>query len=176
MKTWRCFHCDEVLRTPRDARLHFGDTHGSEPACLVKAPGEFALLTALRNAEEELARYRREDSDVLRAMWSMQADHATALRREEENGYERGLRDAKAHPETIGLQRATQETRALCPHGMPLAENVCGPCSEGRPNTVTRTVWTKNSDSDPYCVHCGEDLGHAPLRWLQLVSNCEPVI
>lgn len=22
----------------------------------------------------------------------------------------------------------------LCPHGMPLAENVCGPCSEGRPN------------------------------------------
>lgn len=26
------------------------------------------------------------------------------------------------------------ETSALCPHGMPLAENVCGPCSEGRPN------------------------------------------
>lgn len=24
----------------------------------------------------------------------------------------------------------------LCPHGMPLAENVCGPCSEGRPNAV----------------------------------------
>jgi hypothetical protein len=46
------------------------------------------------------------------------------------------------------------ETRALCPHGMPLAENVCGPCSEGRPNTVTRTVWTKTSDSDPYCIHC----------------------
>lgn len=22
----------------------------------------------------------------------------------------------------------------LCPHGMPLAENICGPCSEGRPN------------------------------------------
>ena len=22
----------------------------------------------------------------------------------------------------------------LCPHGMPLAENVCGPCSQGRPN------------------------------------------
>jgi hypothetical protein len=21
-----------------------------------------------------------------------------------------------------------------CPHGMPLAENVCGPCSQGRPN------------------------------------------
>lgn len=52
--------------------------------------------------------------------------------------------------------RAAQETGALCPHGMPLDENVCGPCSEGRPNTVTRTVWTKNSESDPYCVHCGK--------------------
>lgn len=25
-------------------------------------------------------------------------------------------------------------SRRLCPHGMPLADNVCGPCSEGRPN------------------------------------------
>lgn len=32
------------------------------------------------------------------------------------------------------LGRAGQETGALCPHGMPLAENVCGPCSEGQPN------------------------------------------
>lgn len=110
MKTWRCFHCDDVFRTQVDARNHFGSTEVSEPACLIKAPGEFALLQALRNAEDELARYRREDSDVLRAMWSMQSDHATALRREEEKGYERGLRDAKAHPETIGLQRAAQET------------------------------------------------------------------
>lgn len=111
MKTWRCFHCDEVLRTQRDARLHFGNTNGSEPACLIKAPGEFALLTVLRNAEDELARHRSEDTDVLRAMWSMQSDHAEALRREEEKGYARGIEDAKAHPETLGLQRAAQETR-----------------------------------------------------------------
>jgi hypothetical protein len=95
MKTWRCFHCDEVFRTQVDARNHFGSTEASDPACKIKAPGEFALLQALRNSEDELARYRREDSDVLRAMWSMQADHATALQREEEKGYERGLRDAK---------------------------------------------------------------------------------
>jgi hypothetical protein len=24
----------------------------------------------------------------------------------------------------------------VCPHGMPLAENVCGPCSKGRPNAL----------------------------------------
>lgn len=113
MKTWRCFHCDEVLRTQVDARNHFGSTEGAEPACLIKAPGEFALLQALRNAEDELARYRREDSDVLRAMWSMQADHASALRREEEKGYTRGIEDAKAHPETLGLQRAAPETRPV---------------------------------------------------------------
>jgi hypothetical protein len=111
MKTWRCFHCDEVLRTPVDARNHFGNTHGSEAACLIKAPGEFAMLQALRNAEDELARYRSEDSDVLRAMWSAQSDHAAALRREEEKGYARGLEDAKAHPETLGL-RSAGETNA----------------------------------------------------------------
>lgn len=32
---------------------------------------------------------------------------------------------------------AVAETRTLCPHGMPLAENVCGPCSQGRPNTMS---------------------------------------
>jgi hypothetical protein len=24
----------------------------------------------------------------------------------------------------------------LCPHGMPLADNTCGPCSKGKPNTL----------------------------------------
>jgi hypothetical protein len=95
-KVWRCFHCDEVLTSEVDARAHFGSREGSEPACRIKAAGEFALLQALRNAEDELARYRNEDSDVLRAIWSMQADHAQALRREEEKGYARGLRDAAA--------------------------------------------------------------------------------
>lgn len=52
----------------------------------------------------------------------------------------------KAHPDTVAavelfLAKLSQaacasapETGALCPHGMPLAENVCGPCSEGQPN------------------------------------------
>src|SRR4051812_12214021 len=28
---------------------------------------------------------------------------------------------------------------ARCPHGMPLAENICGPCSHGRPNRRAAT-------------------------------------
>ena len=31
--------------------------------------------------------------------------------------------------------KTLDEASAVCPHGMPLAENVCGPCSQGRPNT-----------------------------------------
>lgn len=97
---WRCFHCGDVLTSEVDGENHFGRREGAEPACKIKAAGEFALLQALRNAEDELERYRAEDSDVLRAMHSMAADHQVALRREEERGYERGLRDARLSPET----------------------------------------------------------------------------
>lgn len=108
-KTWRCFHCDDVFTTEVDARHHFGSSQASDPACLMKVAGEFALLEALRNAEDELGRYRNEDSDVLRVLWSTRADQGQALRREEEKGYARGLEDAKKHPETLGL-RAGLET------------------------------------------------------------------
>ena len=30
-------------------------------------------------------------------------------------------------------------TEQLCPHGMPLAANTCGPCSQGRPNAPLAT-------------------------------------
>lgn len=94
-KSWRCFFCDDVFTTQVDAENHFGRYEHAEPACVIKAPGEFALLRALRNAEGQLERYRSEDSDIMRAMASMQSDHIQALRREEEKGYARGLRDAQ---------------------------------------------------------------------------------
>lgn len=68
----------------------------AEPVCLIRTAGEGALLTALRNAEDLLAAYRAEDSDLIRAMFSMRADHAEALRREEERGYAKGLADGRA--------------------------------------------------------------------------------
>jgi hypothetical protein len=40
---------------------------------------------------------------------------------------------AKAVADAIAKYYATRFD-ALCPHGMPLAENICGPCSQGRPN------------------------------------------
>jgi hypothetical protein len=95
---WRCFHCGDTFTRAqeRHARAHFGRDEGEQPVCLIRSAGENALLTALRKAQDELATYRAEDNDLMRGLWAMQSDHGIALRREEEKGYARGLRDARA--------------------------------------------------------------------------------
>jgi hypothetical protein len=47
-------------------------------------------------------------------------------------GKAKGKRKArsKEHYERL----AAMKRKKLCPHGMPLADNICGICSEGRPN------------------------------------------
>lgn len=96
---WTCFFCGETFHTERRARDHFGADPLTEAACRIKAGKELGLVVALRDAEAQLARYRAEDSDTERAMARMQSDHDVALRREEEKGYARGLRDARASAE-----------------------------------------------------------------------------
>lgn len=93
---WRCFHCGEAFTRAqeRHARDHFGADCSETPVCMMRVSGEYHLLRALRKAQDELAGYRAEDTDLHRALHAMSADHATALRREEERGYEKGLRDA----------------------------------------------------------------------------------
>ena len=95
---WRCFHCGETFTKAQErwAREHFGDDQDDLPVCQMRLPGEHHLLTALRKAHRELKRYRSEDSDLMRAIYAMKADHAAALRREEERGYEKGLADGRA--------------------------------------------------------------------------------
>jgi hypothetical protein len=95
-ESWRCFHCDEVFTSRQDGWHHFGRDESATPACKIKAAGEYALLEALRNAEDQLSRYHAEDSDTARAMHAVAADNQVALRREEEKGYARGLKDASA--------------------------------------------------------------------------------
>ena len=94
---WRCFHCDETFTKAQErwAREHFGTNEDALPVCQMRIPGEHHLLTALRNAQDELARYRCEDADLMRALYAQAADHASALRREEERGYEKGLADGR---------------------------------------------------------------------------------
>lgn len=95
-KTWRCFFCDIVLRSEASAREHFGATQLSEPSCQLKGH-EHGLVGIIRKQEVELARYRAEDSDLIRVLESLKSEHAEALRREEEKGYARGVEDMKAH-------------------------------------------------------------------------------
>jgi len=91
---WRCFHCDEVFVDQQRAAAHFGN-YESAPACKISDED-------VRKLEQELARYRNEDSDLDRAYHAMQADHAVALRREEEKGYARGLADWQKVSDEVG--------------------------------------------------------------------------
>jgi hypothetical protein len=99
---WTCFHCGEhFLATwvgQRDARYHFGPQPTDEPGCVMKLNRqERGPLAVLRNQEEELERNRAEDSEKDREMAAMRrSDHAQALIREEEKGYNKGVRDARA--------------------------------------------------------------------------------
>jgi len=95
---WRCFHCGDTFTKAQEswAREHFGDDLGDLPVCQMRLPGEHFLLTALRKAQRELRRFYAEDTDLIRAIYAMRADHASALRREEERGYEKGLADGRA--------------------------------------------------------------------------------
>jgi hypothetical protein len=101
---WTCFHCGETFTTVGSARDHFGSTPSATPGCVIdqvaleeggKPERGRGLLMALRKAELELDAYRQEDTELHRCMYRMQGEHSTALRREEEKGYARGLRDGQ---------------------------------------------------------------------------------
>lgn len=58
--------------------------------------------------EDQLARYRAEDSDVMMSIYTLEAEYRSALQREEEKGYERGLRDGQ------GLSAKYLMTKGAC--------------------------------------------------------------
>ena len=87
---WRCFYCDEVFTDRESAHLHFGAGgifDHKEPACKID-------IAAYRAMEETVRRYQEEDAPIHRQMHRMAGEHAVALRRAEELGYARGVRDA----------------------------------------------------------------------------------
>jgi hypothetical protein len=92
---WTCFFCGETFTPPGAARDHFGADPLADAACRIKIGEERGLVMALRRAEEQLARYRAEDSDTDRALAAMRSDHHRALVRAEEEGYARGLKDGR---------------------------------------------------------------------------------
>lgn len=93
-KQWRCFHCNAVFINRHEAGIHFGADVAGTCACVL--PHEQHLVEYIRDLEAQLGRYRADDSDVMRSIMTLEADHRAALQREEEKGYERGVRDMKA--------------------------------------------------------------------------------
>lgn len=91
-KQWRCFHCDEVFTNYKCALVHFGNDEFKTPACQLKSH-EKHLVDYIRDLEEQLDSYRRDDSVILRSIYSLEADHRRDLVRAEEDGYNKGVQD-----------------------------------------------------------------------------------
>ena len=87
-KSWRCFHCDEVFIDIESARVHFGGNGISYPLC------QFSQVK-IRDMENELRKYREEDTDLHRQIANLHSSHAQALMRSEELGYAKGLADGR---------------------------------------------------------------------------------
>lgn len=138
---WTCFHCGEnfpsTFAGQRAAKAHFGAHPDEEPGCVMRLGAEDkSLVRRLRAAEAELARYRSEDSDKDRQMVAMAADHAAALRREEELGYARGLRD------TVQIEEALMRYRYAIGWAAADSWDHCGECR-------SRLEWASATDLHP---------------------------
>lgn len=107
-ETWRCFHCGDVFTTHETAMEHFGPSQFEEPACKID-------IAKYREMEELHRRHCEEDSDSDREFHRMRSSHSTALVREEEKGYARGLEDARKYPDTLGLMPLTELNRRTPP-------------------------------------------------------------
>lgn len=108
-ESWRCFYCDEVFTDRESAHLHFGAGNFLDQ----KTPGCQIDIAAYRAMEETVRRYQEEDADIHRAMHRMAGEHALALRREEEKGYARGMRDAETEPNPPSAASVSERARAM---------------------------------------------------------------
>lgn len=95
---WRCFHCDEVFATREEAAMHFGTSEAQEPLCTVTAE-------RYREVERQLEEFRRESDATARTFFENGTKAQRMATDAEQKGYDRGIADAKAYPETLGLRR-----------------------------------------------------------------------
>jgi flagellar biosynthesis/type III secretory pathway protein FliH len=99
---WRCFYCDAVFTDRECAIKHFGKDESSKTACQVN-------IEDYRSIQEELRKYRNEDTKLHRELARLQCEHSQALMREEEKGYAKGLADGQPLGRENGLREAAEE-------------------------------------------------------------------
>lgn len=100
---WTCFHCGMHFggnfKGWQEAFHHFGSDVQGDAWCQYTA-------RQVRGLEDLLRSYQQEDTPRDRHLASIQAEHVTALRREEERGYARGMADVLAQrDEAVALLR-----------------------------------------------------------------------
>lgn len=97
-KQWRCFFCDEVFKHYKDAAEHFGCDDACEadmPACKITAH-EGHLVKYIRKLENELRRFMDEDTELHRAIYTLEDDKRREVQAAEERGYNKAVQDMKA--------------------------------------------------------------------------------
>jgi hypothetical protein len=121
--TWRCFHCDFETSDRAEAQAHFGDDSDEPSLCIFWATMDDAarlheyrqMVLELNATREEVFRLNaaieNESSDGMRAFRELESRMRLELRRAEEDGYARGLRDAQEHPEELGLCVTSETAR-----------------------------------------------------------------
>jgi hypothetical protein len=128
---WTCFHCGQECADDEAARLHFGASEHQQAGCQID-------LTEYRRMEEVNRRHCEEDTELHRALHRMECEHQQALRREEEAGYAKGLRDGRR--ETVG-----RLSEWMAEQGLLHYHDYCKrPDGSGGPAWVVRkpaTVW-----------------------------------
>lgn len=105
---WTCFHCGThfagTFKGWQEALHHFGENVQGDAWCQYTAKQVRAMEALLRG-------YQQEDTPRDRYLHKIQAENAVALRRAEEEGYARGLRDAT---EQSAVEREAQKPSFAC--------------------------------------------------------------
>lgn len=97
-KQWRCFFCDDVFHSHKAAALHFGSFDSCEPdvtACKLMSHQQH-VLEYIRGLEEEISLYQADNHPTIKAVYAVEDEMRRAVRRAEEDGYNRGVSDMKA--------------------------------------------------------------------------------
>lgn len=96
---WTCFHCGDTFTTPGAARDHFGFDPSADPACRIKIGEERGLVMELRRVEAKYVKLLEDSWEgggtIAQEFYGLGAKHQIEMRKAEEEGYRKGLRDGR---------------------------------------------------------------------------------
>jgi hypothetical protein len=97
-REWRCFFCDEVFTSEREAGLHFGTFDSCEPdvtACKLMSHQQH-VLEYIRELEDEVRLYQSENHSTVKAVYAVHDEMQRAIKKAEEVGYNKAVQDMKS--------------------------------------------------------------------------------